>query len=86
MECVVQVTRGQDLNEPGECSFCGKSSIAVFCVTKGKKYDGTILNGFRICKEHNDKLNSLLSGEFDIDQIHLDSYKLTHTRKINVRR
>jgi transcription elongation factor Elf1 len=85
MECVVQVVRGQNLDE-GDCTFCGKLSISTFCVTKGKKHDGTMISGFPICKEHHDKLNSLLSGEFDIDQIYLDRYKTSHTRKINVRR
>lgn len=86
MECVAQVVRGNDLNTIGECAFCGKESVAVFCVTKGKKYDGTLLTGFHICKDHHDRLNSLISGEFDIDQIYLESQKHIHTNKFNVRR
>lgn len=88
MECVVQVVRGDSLNPSTEsCSFCGNKCEAIFCITKNIKHDGTVLSGFPICEEHKTKLNALLSGEFDIDQIYLDRYKTAgHVRKINVRR
>ena len=87
MECVVQVTRGSKLDPESEsCSFCGNKATAIFCVTKSIKYDGVVLSGFPICKEHHDKLNALLSGEFDIDQIYLEQYRVKHDRKIYLRR
>ena len=87
IECVVQVVRGNKL-EPGKetCSFCGKLATSIFCVTKSTKYDGVVLSGFPICKEHQDKLNALLSGEFDIDQISLEQYRVKPDGRICLRR
>ena len=88
MECVVQVVRGSALNLKNEsCVFCGTDQItSLFLITKEIKYDGVLLNGFGICKEHLDKLNTLLSGEFDIDNIFLEKYRVKHTSKVQLRR
>ena len=79
METIVKVVRGESLdavNKP--CIFCGKTSGAqLFGVTAGVKYDGTLMKIFSLCEEHLDKLNALLSGEFDIDLIALDKYRKT---------
>lgn len=87
MECVVQVVRGSNLDtENKTCVFCGANANNIFCITSGKKYDGTALQGFGICTEHKEKINALLSGEFDIDMIYLDRFKKTTAKKVNLRR
>lgn len=77
MESVVQVVRGDSLDPKSHpCIFCGKTSgSGLLGVTAGKKYDGTLLKTFSLCEEHFDKLNALLSGEFDIDLILLEKYR-----------
>jgi transcription elongation factor Elf1 len=86
MESVVQVVRGFPLNPTGNsCVFCGKESVAVFSTTKEKKFDGALLKCFPICNEHFDKLNALLSGEFNIDEIFLDKHSVKHSKKVQLR-
>lgn len=88
MECVVQVVRGAPLDpKHNHCVFCGTDeTVSIFLITKEVKYDGVLLNGFGICKEHLDKMNTLLSGEFDIDDIFLEKYRVGHSKKVNLRR
>ena len=87
METVVQVVRGDTLiagNKP--CIFCNKvDKQQIFCVTAGKKYDGILLRGFPVCYEHLDKINALLSGEFDIDKIELEKYRKQVGRTVRLR-
>ena len=87
MECVVKVVRGSPLTpKDQECIFCkNKEAIAVFSVTKEIKYDGVLLSCFGICKEHLDRLNALLSGEFNIDDIFLEKYRVQRSQKIQLR-
>ena len=85
MECVVQVVRGDSLEKIGVCNFCDNQGTNIFGITKGKKHDGIIMAGFYVCKKHQNKLNALLSGEFDIDQIFLDSDKIIRTKRVNMR-
>jgi len=87
MECVVQVVRGSKLDPKGNnCIFCeNKEAVSLFCVTKEIKFDGVILNSFGICKEHLDRLNALMSGEFDIDDISLEKYRKKNTKKLQLR-
>lgn len=77
METIVKVVRGDSLeasNKP--CIFCGKvSGYQIFGVTAGQKHDGTLMKIFSLCEEHLDKLNALLSGEFDIDMIAMEKYR-----------
>jgi hypothetical protein len=77
MESVVTVVRGDDLNSENKpCIFCAKNNSShLFAVCSGKKYDGVLLKTFPLCSEHFDKLNALLSGEFDIDSILLEKYR-----------
>ena len=79
MESIVSVIRGDSLTtENRPCIFCGNvAGKELFGVTCGKKYDGVLLKTFALCEEHLEKLNALLSGEFDIDQILLEKYRKT---------
>ena len=87
MESVVQVVRGSQLDpKTHHCVFCGVTATSLFCITKDKKYDGIVINSFGVCNEHLDKLNTLLSGEFDIDDIFLEKYRVTHAKKVHLRR
>jgi hypothetical protein len=87
MESVIQVVRGDNLDcKNKKCVFCSKPAVDLFGVTSGRKYDGVVIKSFNICKEHRDKINALLSGKFDIDEIYLEQYKITRAKKINMRR
>ena len=88
MECVVKVVRGSALDPvKHQCLFCGTAQAeSIFCVTKEIKYDGVLLNCFGICKEHLDRLNALLSGEFNIDDIYLEKYRVRHGKNLQLRR
>ena len=77
METIVTAVRGDSLDSVNKpCIFCGSNnSSQLFGVTAGKKYDGVLLKTFPLCEEHLDKVNALLSGEFDIDMIMLEKYR-----------
>jgi len=87
MEAVVQIVRGDNFNTDNKlCIFCEKTNqIEIFCITAGKKHDGILVKGFPVCKEHLDKINALLSGEFDIDKISLEAYRKTNERTVRLR-
>lgn len=86
MESVVQVVRGASLEAKGTyCIFCGKEGSSLFSITKEKKHDGILINSFSICQEHRDKLNAILSGEFDIDEIFLEKWSSKPTRRVQLR-
>lgn len=76
-ESVVQVVQGDSLDPKGrECIFCGRvENPQLFSVSLGKRHNGTLLRHFPVCEEHLDKLNALLSGEYEIDAIQLDKYR-----------
>lgn len=88
MECVAKVVRGSPLDPAHNiCVFCGtEQATSLFCITKEIKYDGTLLNCFGICREHLDKLNTLLSGEFNIDDIYLEKHRKNLSKKVQLRR
>ncbi len=78
METVITRIRGDSLDAT-TCIFCDKSDdCVIFGIEESKRYDGTVLRHFSICKYHLNKLNALLSGEFDIDRINLDNYRKVH--------
>lgn len=82
METIIKEIRGDSLEKPTECSFCGETNnCSIFGVITDKKFDGLTFKHFNVCKEHLHKLNSLLSGEFDIDQINLEKYRKVHVGK-----
>ena len=87
VESVVQVVRGHKLNtEKMSCTFCDSTdSISMFCVVGKEKPDGTLLNCFGICKKHLDKLNALLCGEFDIDNIYIEKYDTKNHKGLQLR-
>lgn len=76
-ESVVQVVQGATLTPEGkECVFCGQTKgMHLFSVSNGIKYNGVVLKHYPICTEHLDKLNALLSGEYEIDHIQLEQYR-----------
>lgn len=87
MESIVQVVQGDQLNiENKQCIFCNNAAESIFAITKSKKHNGTLITCFPVCKDHRARLNALLSGEFDIDQIYLEQFRSNNIRKINVRR
>jgi len=78
MESIVEVVRGDNLDISSEdCVFCFKQAVGFISTIAGKKHDGLHIISIPTCKEHFDKINSLLSGKFDIDDINLEQYK-TH--------
>lgn len=88
MESIVQVTKGSPLEpERFSCVFCSSAETAVqlFGVTVRKKYNGVLFKHFGVCKKHLEKLNALLSGEFDIDQIFLERHKSKARKTLKVR-
>lgn len=76
-ESIVQIVQGDRLEAEGkECVFCGRiDNPQIFSVTQGKRHNGILLKHYVVCEEHLDKLNALLSGEYDIDAIKLDKYR-----------
>lgn len=87
METVIQAVRGDSLDVQGKpCVFCGRTEgTELFAITAGKKYDGTLIRSFPVCTEHQEKLNALLSGEFDIDLIELEHYRKPAGRAVRLR-
>jgi len=86
MESVITVVKGTELEIVGQCQFCTKQATSLFGVITDKRWDGFLLKSFKICSEHLDKLNALLSGEYDIDDMFLEKYKMTGGKGINLRR
>ena len=81
METIIHAIRGDTLNAK-ECAFCGSTiDCIMFGIEAGKRHDGVLFKHLGVCKEHLNKLNSLLSGEFDIDKINLDQYRKSHIGK-----
>ena len=77
MESIVTVVRGDSLELTNKsCIFCNKTEDNKLLAVKiGSEWDGILLRTFPICTEHFDKINALLSGEFDIDKILLEKYR-----------
>jgi hypothetical protein len=87
MESIVQVVKGNQIDDPSKyvCCFCTDPAVSLFGVTTIKKFNGVILKTFGVCQIHLDKINSMLSGEFDIDQIFLERYKAKAGKTLKVR-
>jgi len=78
MESVIQVVRGDPLEISNKhCIFCGRNNgeTKILGIITKKTFDGLLFKSFPMCTEHTDKLNALLSGEFDIDKIELEKYR-----------
>lgn len=86
MECIFKPIRGQ-LPEAysGDCHFCTKKANKFFGIIKDKKVDGNLIVYFGICDEHLEKLNCLLTGDFDIDELLQDKYRLKSSKKFKMR-
>ena len=88
MEAIIQKIRGDDI-EAKKCNFCSKTeNIKIFGLILDAKHDGYLIKMFGVCPEHLDKLNALLSGEYEIDEIMLEKYRKLQPRSItaNLRR
>jgi len=88
MEAIINHIRGDKLKAT-ECIFCDKhENIKIFGIIVEEKFDGHLFKMFGVCPEHLDKINALLSGEYDIDSILLEKYRKITTRSItaNLRR
>jgi len=87
MEAIIKHVRGDKL-KTDSCIFCSNTqNIKIFGVIVDEKHDGHLMRMFGVCPEHLDKLNALLSGEYDIDSILLDKYRKAKPRLIaNLRR
>lgn len=76
METIITVAQGDSLTTKGKtCIFCDKPATTLFGVLAGKRFDGEVLRSFPVCEAHLECLNSLLSGNYDIDKINLDSLR-----------
>lgn len=77
-DSIIQWQRGDPL-EAKDCAFCGSTNnCTIFGIESGKRHDGILLRHFSVCEEHREKLNALLSGEYDIDRINLEKLKKVH--------
>lgn len=89
MESIVQVVKGDQIDKPSDytCEFCSKSTPAsqLFGVTVVKKHSGVLLKLFGVCDDHLHRLNAMLSGEFDIDEIYLDRFRKGARKVLKVR-
>ena len=75
MEAIVEVIKGELNFLNKKCSFCDKEATLLSGVVNEIRYDDTArLKTLPICKKHFDKLNAILIGEFDIDNIFLKEY------------
>lgn len=88
-ESIVQVVQGSQLDDPSKysCGFCQNvtPAVQVFGVTVKKNYKGVMIKHFGVCEQHLLRLNALLSGEFDIDQIFLERFKSKARKTLRVR-
>jgi len=74
METVITKVRGEDL-KTNNCKFCKETeNLKIFGIITNKTFDGYLIKSFGICTEHLEKLNALLSGEYDIDNIFLEKH------------
>ncbi|MCK9429032.1 MAG: hypothetical protein M0R17_03350 [Candidatus Omnitrophica bacterium] len=86
MECVVQVVRGNSLDITSKtCMFCDEPAQAYFCITGKLKHDGISIQGYEVCNKHLERINALLSGEFEIDNIYLEKYRNKSGKILNLR-
>lgn len=83
MESIVKVVEGDSLDSPEKvtCAFCNNKSEQFFAITTRKIRTGILVKSFGACKEHLHKLNALLSGEFDIDEIFTERFRRTRKRR-----
>lgn len=80
METIITTAQGDNLTTKGKtCTFCDQPAEALFGVIAGKKWNGEVLRSFPTCSVHLECLNSLLSGDYDIDKINLDSLRKPST-------
>lgn len=82
---LVEVKEGASLDPKNyTCEFCGDRAYQVFGTTVKSKPRGNVIQHFGVCKKHLEKINALLSGEFDIDIILAESRK-RNSKVINMR-
>lgn len=79
MKTIIKEIRGDAFNVKNECVFCLNTGQYIFGFITEKKADGLLFNNFNMCENHFNKLNTMLSGDFDIDKINTDQYKKKHS-------
>lgn len=85
-ESLVEVKEGASLDPKlYNCVFCKDRAKQLFGATIKKKPRGDVIRHFGVCEKHLDKINALLSGEFDIDLILAESRKTKNSKVINLR-
>lgn len=87
MEAIINHVEGDQL-EPKACVFCDKEKdISCFGVLpkEGIKWNGRLMTFFGVCEEHLDRINALLSGEYDIDTILLEKYRKPLGKNVRLR-
>lgn len=72
METLVQVLAGDELDKKEECTFCFEQSTKMILSVKRKRRDGYMLTGVPVCSDHYKRMELILSGDFDIDNIKLN--------------
>lgn len=87
-ESIVKVVRGSQLKDPSKygCEFCSEDSEQIFGVTVKNTYQGTMIRHYAVCKRHLMKLNALLSGEFNIDEIYLEALRKKPRKAFKIRK
>jgi hypothetical protein len=84
MESVITVVRGDRLTS-SKCKFCNKEALYQLLLTKKATSDGIRVYWFGICEEHKDKINTIISGQYDIDLLFSDKPEKERRRSINLR-
>lgn len=70
MEAIIQVIEGDKFEDTQTCIFCDKSTTIAFGLITDKKYNGHIIKYYGICTEHLEIIESILTGEFNINKLH----------------
>ena len=85
MESIIKVVEGKELRE-GSCMFCGKTANKLFGTIKldENRHNGSLFRNFHICDKHLKCLNTLLSGENNIDDL-IIFYETNKNTKFNLR-
>lgn len=85
-ESLVEVKEGASLDPKNyTCVFCSNKADQLFGTTIQHKPRGDVIKHFGVCEKHLEKINALLSGEFDIDIILAESRKRKNSKVINLR-
>lgn len=91
MEMIVQVNEGSKPNVKRKCFFCDSDSKHTFGIIKDNKTilsnnnEAYIMTAVGLCDIHAEGINSLLSGEHDINDL-INVMRTSKQKKLNLRR